>query len=461
MVSTLSTSQAIPVKILFFSHYYTPEGNAPASRTAEHCSRWVRGHESAEVTVITCSPNVPDGRVYPGYRNRIWPQRQVIDGVNVIRVWTLIRPHSGRLGLMLNYLSYLMSSLFAFVFFVRRPNVIVATTPQFFCGIAGILASWIKWCPVVLEVRDIWPESIVTVGALRRGLLIRTLERMERWMYRSASHIVAVGPGYRDNIVSKADVANRISIVTNGVDPEQFRPKPDCEEFTRRYGLTDRFVCSYIGTVGRAHGLDVVVRTAERFREAGRTDVVLLIVGGGARLDELRQTVIDRELGDLIKLTGRLNKAEMPDALSSSDVCLVHLSKVDLFEHVIPSKIFETMAMRRPIIMGVEGRAREIVLAAESGVAMEPENDAQLYEILVRMAESPGTVEALGLNGRKFVIEHFNRNELASDMLKIVKRTAAGETFRCEDPDWGRGAADQTANGEIAPTPDDHSACQA
>ena len=390
------------------------------------------------MTVITCAPNVPDGQVYPGYKNRIWPQRETIDGVDVLRVWTLLRQNPGRLALILNYISYLFSALFAFVFFVRRPNVIVATTPQFFCGIAGVLASWLKWRPLVLEVRDIWPESIVTVGAIEQGFVIRSLERLERWMYRSASHIVTVGPGYRDNILSKVDVKDRISMVTNGVDPDHFEPKKDCQAFRQRYELGERFVCSYVGTVGMAHGLDVVIRAAERFKQDGRNDVVFVVVGGGAKLDQMRRTVAERDLHDLIKLTGRLDKAEIPNALAASDACLVHLSKVDLFEHVIPSKIFETMAMERPIIMGVRGRARDIVLSAESGVAMEPEDDAQLFKILSWMVGAPESVEQMGHNGRNFVVRHFSRDELAKDMLSIIKRTASGESFCLPDRDWGQ-----------------------
>lgn len=437
----LAHDLSVPVKIVFFSHYYSPEGNAPASRTSDHCLRWGRDVDVEEVTVITCVPNVPDGVVYSGYRNRFWPQCETIDGIDVIRVWTFIRPNPGRMGLILNYLSYLASALFAFVFFVRRPDVIVATTPQFFCGVAGVLASWLKWRPLVLEVRDIWPESIVTVGAIKRGLLIRTLEMMERWMYRSASHLVTVGPGYRDNILAKADVQDRISIVTNGVDPDQFLPDDDCNAFVQRYELGGRFVCSYIGTVGMAHGLDVLIRTAERFKEQdhkqqARKEVVFLVVGGGSTLNAMRQTVQDKGLGDWIKLTGRLDKSEIPHALAASDACLVHLSKVDLFEHVIPSKIFETMAMERPIIMGVRGKARDIVLAANSGVAMEPESDSELFEILDWMVNHPDSVDQQGHNGRQFVIQHFNRNVLAADMLDILKRTANGEAFQLEDRHW-------------------------
>ncbi len=425
------------MNIVFFSHYYVPEGNAPASRTAEHCSRWVSGNgKRHHITVITCTPNVPDGRIYPGYRNRWWPQRDTIDGVDVIRVWTYIRPNPGKVGLIFNYLSYLISALFAFLFLVRRPDVVIATTPQFFCGVAGILAGWLKWCPVVLEVRDIWPESIVTVGAFRRGKLIRLLESLERWMYRGATNLVTVGPGYRENILSKVDVDDRISVVTNGVNPEQFQPNVDCRAFARRYELQDRFVCSYIGTVGMAHGLDVVVRAAERVRLAGRTDIVFLIVGGGARLEGLQEIVARRNLGDWIKFTGRLNKSEIPHALAASDACLVHLSKVDLFEHVIPSKIFETMAMERPIIMGVRGRARDIVLAARGGVAMEPENDQQLTEILEWMSRDRMAVEAMGLRGRAFVKQHFDRGVLAEEMLRVVEATAAGMSCVLPDRDW-------------------------
>ena len=426
----------MPLNIVFFSHYFTPEGNAPASRTAEHCKRWVGENTDVVATVITCAPNVPDGQVYPGYQNRFLPQRETIDGIDVIRVWTYIRPNPGRFGLIVNYLTYLVSALIACVFMVRRPSVVIATSPQFFCGVAGIIAGKLKRCPVVLEVRDIWPESIVTVGAIRRGIVIRTLERIERWMYRSANHVVTVGPGYRDNILSKVNVRDRISMVTNGVDPEQFIPDAGFSHLTERYDLADRFVCSYIGTVGRAHGLDIVVRAAERLREMNRDDIVFLIVGGGTKLQELRETISERKLDAWVKTTGRLDKSEMPDALAASDACLVHLSKVDLFEHVIPSKIFETMAMEKAIIMGVRGRARDIVMEASCGVALEPENDNQLFEILDRMAEDREAVQEMGRRGRDFVIKFFNRDELAADMLEIVRRTADGEVFCLPDRRW-------------------------
>ena len=435
------------MQIVFFSHYYAPEGNAPASRTAEHCQRWAQCDEH-RVTVITCAPNVPDGRVYSGYRNRFRPTREVIDGVEVIRVWTWIRPGGGKLSLMLNYLSYLVTALLTFFFVVRRPDVILATTPQFFCGIAGVVAGKLRRVPTVLEVRDIWPESIVTVGAMKRGWMIRVLEKLERWMYRHATHLVAVGPGYRENILEKVDVRDRISMVTNGVDPAQFAPVTDDGELRKRYDLGERLVCSYIGTIGRAHGLEIVVRAAQRLQDSQAEQIAFLIVGGGANLDHLRQAVIEAGVQDRVVLTGRLDKSQMPAVLAASNVCLVHLSKVDLFEHVIPSKIFETMAMEKPIIMGVKGRAREIVLQAEAGVPLEPENDEELANLLDQFFDSPEALVEMGKRGRGFVKEYFDRDLLASDLLQILERVSRQEEFCFPDRVWDQQDSWKVTAGE-------------
>lgn len=451
------------MQIVFFSHYYAPEGNAPASRTAEHCQRWAQCDEH-RVTVITCAPNVPDGKVYPGYRNRFRPTREMIDGVEVIRVWTWIRPGGGKLSLMLNYLSYLITALLTFFLVVRRPDVILATTPQFFCGIAGVLAGKLRRVPTVLEVRDIWPESIVTVGAMKRGWVIRALEKLERWMYRSADHLVTVGPGYRDNILEKVNVRDRISMVTNGVDPARFTPVADDGQLRKRYDLGDRLVCSYIGTIGRAHGLEIVIRAAQRLQETQSEQIAFLVVGGGANLDHLRQAVEDAGVQDRVVLTGRLDKSQMPAVLAASDVCLVHLSKVDLFEHVIPSKIFETMAMEKPIIMGVKGRARDIVLQAGAGVPLEPESDEELARFLDQRFDQPETLVEMGKRGRGFVMKYFDRDLLAADLLQILERVGRGDVFCHPDRRWepqdswdassGAGSLRESISGQQTPDAD-------
>ena len=410
------------MKIVFFSHYFPPEGNAPASRTHEHTKRWVAaGHE---VTVITCAPNVPDGVVYDGYRNTVWPQRETVDGIEVVRTWTYVAANSGGTKRILNYISYLLSAVLTFLFFCRRPDVIVATSPQLFCGWAGVIASWLKWRPFILEIRDIWPESIVTVGAMKKGLFVRILELMEVWMYRSASHIVAVGNGYRNNIMAKADVADRISVVTNGVDPEQFEPREKSPSFLEEHGLSGRFVCSYVGTIGMAHGLDVVIRSAHRLKESGRNDIAFCLVGDGAQRAVLKSQVVEMGLESMVRFTGRLPKSKMPEVLASSNCLLIHLKKTDLFETVIPSKIFEAMAMERPLVMGVRGESAEIVRRSGSGVDIEPDNDHELTDAVVLLCDDEDFYQSLCASGRVFVAEHYSRDVLAEKFLAILKSVA-------------------------------------
>lgn len=418
------------MRIVFFSHYFPPESNAPASRTYEHAKRWVEaGHK---VTVITCAPNVPNGKVYEGYKNRIWPQRETVDGIDVLRVWTFVAANNGKRRRAANYLSYLFSAVLGFLFFCRRPDVIIATSPQFFCGWAGVIGSWLKWVPNIVEVRDIWPESIVTVGAMDKGFKIRLLEAMERWMYHGANHIVTVGNGYRENILSKIDGENKVSVITNGVDTNQFDPQDHCPEFRREHEVNGQFVCSYVGTIGMAHALDVVVRAANQLKEQGRNDILFMMVGDGAKREELEAMVQDQGLEDMVRFTGRLPRTDMPRALASSDCLLVHLRKTQLFETVIPSKIFEAMAMERPVVMGVRGEAAEIVRRANSGVFMEPENEQDLVDAVTKLADDREFYQSLCREW--YAKQHFSRDRLADEYLDIIQAVADGSRVPTPEP---------------------------
>lgn len=410
------------MRILFFSHYFPPEGNAPASRVYEMSRRCVdAGHE---VTVITCAPNQPDGVVYEGYKNRLY-QTEQRDGIRVVRIWTYLAANRGTTRRIINFVSFMVSAVLASLL-QRRPDVIVATSPQFFCGWAGLLASWLRWRPFVLEIRDIWPESIVAVGAMNKPRLIRILEWFERRLYAGATHIVAVGNGYKRNMVGKGVPNEKVSIVTNGADLEFFAPRSPDLELKRRYVGEDDFVCAYIGTIGMASGLDVVLRAASRFKEAGRTEIKFLIVGDGAERESLQAQADELGLDNVI-LTGRQDKQLMPAFQSIADVILVHLRKVDLFRSVLPSKVFEAAAMERPIIMGVEGDAAELVRAAGAGICIEPENESDLLEALTRLHDDPDLARSLGKAGRRYITEHYNRDHLAQRYLDILLHVARRE----------------------------------
>ncbi len=404
------------MRILVFSHYYYPEGNAPASRMSAVCSRWAsQGHE---VEVITCAPNVPDGVVYEGYSNRLL-QSEILEGVRVTRVWTYLSANKGSVRRILNYLSYMLAALFV-SWFRRRPDVIVATSPQFFCGWAGLLAARmrIRRVPFVLEIRDLWPDSIVAVGAMRNRRLLGILHRLERWLYAGSDHIVTVGEGYWEDLVEKGVPREKLSIIPNGVDRGLFWPR-QATDMPARFGMQNRFTCAYVGTIGMAAGLKVVIEAAELLRDRGRNDISFLLVGDGADRERLERVAREKGL-DNLAFSGRLPRENMPEVLAATDVCLVHLRKVDLFTRVMPSKIFEMAAMKRPIILGVAGKAAKLLRRANAGVCIEPENAQELVDAVCSLASDPTACRAYGESGHDYVVKNYDRAVLADKYCNIL-----------------------------------------
>ena len=404
------------MRILVFSHYYYPEGNAPASRMSAVCSHWAsQGHD---VEVITCAPNVPNGVVYEGYANRLL-QFETLEDVRVTRVWTYLSANRGTVRRILNFLSYMLAATFV-SWFRRRPDVVVATSPQFFCGWAGYLASRmrIRRVPFVLEIRDLWPDSIVAVGAMRNKGLLRLLYRLERWLYAGSDHIVTVGEGYWEDLVDKGVPCEKLSIVPNGVDRGIFWPR-EPTDMLARFGMQDRFTCAYVGTIGMAAGLEVVIEAAEQLRDLGRNDISFLLVGDGAERERLERIAQEKGL-DNLTFTGRLPKEKMPEVLAATDVCLVHLRKVDLFKRVMPSKIFEIAAMKRPIILGIAGHAAKFLKAANAGVCIEPENARELVDAVCALTSDPAACRAYGQSGHDYVVENYDRAILADKYVNIL-----------------------------------------
>jgi len=410
------------MRILYLTHYFPPEGNAPASRVYEMSKRWVRqGHE---VTVITCAPNAPAGVLYPGYRNRL-VQRECMDGIDVLRVWTYLAANKGTVRRIANYLSFMLTGSIAGLL-VRRPDVVIATSPQFFCGWAGVLVRWFRRLPFILEIRDIWPESVTAVGAMHNRRVVALLERLERRMYAAATHIVTVGEGYKGKLVERTVRPEQISVVTNGVDADVYHPREADADLAAHHRLTGRFVCAYVGTIGMACGLDVVLRAGRMLNAKGRDDVQFLLVGDGASREQLAQQVRVEGL-DNVLLVGRQPKDKVPAFLSIANACLVHLKKRDLFATVLPSKIFEAAAMGKPIVLGVAGHAAEVVQRAGAGICIEPENEGDLVAAVERLADDRALGLSLGEAGRQHVLQYYNRDTLAQDYLEVIHRVCGSE----------------------------------
>ncbi len=410
--------------ILFLSHYFPPEVNAPASRTYEHCKQWVEdGHR---VTVVTCAPNHPRGEVYEGYKNHLYSTEE-IDGVKVVRLWTYVTANEGFLKRTINYVSYMIAVIMA-VPFLERIDVVISTSPQFFNGLAGYFVSRLKRVPWILEIRDLWPESILAVGAITNKTVIRGLERLEMFAYRKADRIVPVTDAFASYMVGKGIDPGKIEVIKNGVDLSFYEVRAKDAALLSELGIEGKFIVSYFGTHGMAHHLETILEAAELLRD--RDDIVFLLVGDGAERKRIQQMRDDKNLDNVIML-GQQSKQKMPAMWAISDVSLVLLKKMDLFKTVIPSKIFESMAMKKPILIGVEGESRQIIEEARAGLAIEPENSRELADAVLKLAASPQLCEELGNSGREYATANFDRRILARRYSDLITTMVNGGCESC------------------------------
>jgi len=403
------------VKILFLTHYFPPEVNAPASRTYEHARRWVAdGHD---VTVITGVPNHPHGQLFPGYRNR-WLQREEVDGIHVIRSWMYLTSNQGFTRRTLNYVLFAVTAVLASLR-APRPDVVIATSPQFFCGLAGAVVSRLKRRPFVLEVRDLWPDSIVQLGQLESGVVVRLLEAVETALYRSAAGIVVNTRAFIDHIAARGIPRERIELIYNGIDPDLFRPQPPDAELLREHGLEGKHVIAYIGTLGLAHGLATIVEAADLLRDDPRLAFVL--IGDGADRERIETEARERSLTNL-HMVGLRPRDEVPRWIASSALLLVMLRDLPVFRTVIPSKLFEFWAQERPIVLAApEGECRSLLEEDRSGYAIRPEDAASLAKAIRRVLDQPDDAAARARRGRERVERDFLRDELARRMARFLE----------------------------------------
>lgn len=355
------------MRILFLTDNFPPEVNAPATRTFEHCQEWVKA--GAEVTIITGEPNFPQGKVYAGYKNHFY-KKETIDGIKVIRVWTYIVPNKGILKRTLDFISFSITSFFAGLF--QKADIIIATSPQFFTALSARTLHFWKHTPWIMEVRDLWPESIKTVGAIKQGKIIRYWEWQEERCYNSAKKIVVVTDTFKKKLIERGFPENKIEVIKNGVNIELFKPIRKDQELLDKLGLRDKKIIGYIGTHGMAHKLDFILRCAKDMES--QNDFHFLFLGDGGKKEDLLKLKEKLKCTNVTMLP-LVSKKEVKRYISILDICLINLRKDPLFTTVIPSKIFENAAMAIPILMGVEGEAQEIVESYGAGLCFEPENE--------------------------------------------------------------------------------------
>ena len=401
-------------RILIITQYFPPEVAAGANRAYEHAKHWVKF--GAEVTVVTCFPNYPTGTIPDKYKGLKYLEEN-IDGIKVIRTFTYATPNKGFFKRVLSYFSFMFSSVIQSYNKIGKQDIIIASSPPYTVGISGMVLGKLKKIPFVFEVRDLWPESIVQLGQVKNRFIIKLLEWIELRMYKGASLIVGISDPFVDFISSKGIPKEKIKIIKNGVNLELFQPQEPDVKLKNSLGFSDKFIVSYFGTFGLAQGLESILRTAEILKV--NNNIHFLFIGDGADREKLLDFKKIKDLSNTTILKP-LAKEELVKYYSISDVMLVPLRKLSLFDSALPSKMFEIMAMGKPIIHTVDGEARKLLDKENVGKYIEAENYKELAEAITSVSVNSQWLNNASINGRNLVEKGFDRKELAQKYFRII-----------------------------------------
>jgi len=421
------------VKILYVSQYFPPEMGAPAARAAELAQHWAEA--GLEVSVLTGFPNHPTGIVPPEWRARLRRLifRESAGRVNVFRTWLWPLPNRKAHERMRNYASFCLSAALRGLA-LSRSDVVIATSPQLLVGLSGCWIALTRQIPFVFEVRDLWPESLTAVGAgSENSLLYHALGAIAKFLYQRADLIVVVAPAFKDHLMRHWRIpAEKIAVVENGVESDLFAPGLPAANYALRRQLAAerKFLVTYIGTMGNAHGLETLLDAAAQLRKQN-PDVLFFLIGEGAEKARIKSLAESRGL-DNVRFLDQQPREQIPAFISASDACLVLLKKTDVFKTVIPTKMLEFMSCARPVILGVDGQARQIVEEAGAGLVIEPENAEALAAAINQLAANRELGESLGRKGREHILRYYSRQEMAEKYTGILetllKKLRAGDT---------------------------------
>ncbi len=406
------------VRILFLTENFPPERNAAASRVYERACYWTDWKH--EVTVLTGCPNFPEGRVYEGYRNR-WYEVECMSGIRVVRVKTFIAPNEGVILRTLDFVSYMLSAFTAGLF-QQRPDVVVATSPQFFTAVGGWALARARRLPFVFELGDLWPASITAAGVMHDNALLRLIERLELFLYGQSAAVVALSESFKHNLVTRGISPEKIHVIINGVDLRAYSWRPRDKLLAQELGLNGCFVVGYLGTHGLAHALERVLDAAALLKDV-EPSVRFLFVGAGAVREGLVRAAEARGLSNVMFVHAQ-PKERMPAFWSLCDLALVHLKNTPLFSTVIPSKIFEAMGMGIPLLLAApEGEATRLIRETSAGEIVPPEAPAELARAIRRLSRDRDQWRTLAEHSRIAAVQ-FSRERQAKEMIGVLEDVA-------------------------------------
>ena len=381
------------MRILYLHQFFITREGIGGTRSYEFARRFAAsGHE---VRMVTAGEG-----------------RRLVDGIEVVGVAgayadymsATALPHPRRIAAFLRFAAG--SALAALR--SPRPDVIYATSPPLTMALPALLAALRHRAPFVFEVRDLWPEAPIQMGALRNPLLRAGARALERLAYRRAAAVVAVSP-------------ERVELVPNAADLELFRPDADGRGLRERLGLGDRFVCAYFGAMGEANDLTAVIEAAALLRER---EIAFVMLGGGKRRPALERLALERGADNVLFLDPVPDKRSVAELAAASDACLTIFKDVPVLATNSPNKLFDTFAAGRPAIVNMNGWMRELVERHEAGLYVRAGDASDLADKVARLAANPDLARRLGRNARALAEREFDRDRLAERLLALLERTA-------------------------------------
>jgi colanic acid biosynthesis glycosyl transferase WcaI len=408
------------MRILYLTQYFYPEIGATQTRAYEMASGLARaGHQ---VTILTEVPNHPQGIIHPAYRGHLWVRERMED-IQVLRVWVKASSIKNPAARICFYLTYMLNATLAgLCLATERYDLIYATSPPLLVGAAGLALSLLRRLPFVFEVRDLWPESAIELGEINRPAAVRLAQAIADLCYRRAARTVAVTQGIYDRLQQKGIGPERLALIPNGANTDLYRPGPRDASICKRLGLEGKFVLIYAGLHGLIHGTESIIECARLLQQY--KDILFILIGEGVRKMHLMSLAQEYALDNILFLPAQ-PECDLPRYLSCADAGLATTKRLPLCEGTIPVKMFSYMACGLPVILAVRGEARQILERAGAGIAVEPEDPAQLCEAILRLKADPEFRRECGRRGREFVLENYDRKAMArrlEELLQAVKQ---------------------------------------
>lgn len=402
---------------LLLTQYYPPETGAPQNRL-HSLARFLASKE-IKVEVFTAMPNYPVNRIMEGYRGK-WCATETMDRVTVNRSWIFVPKSRDVIARLLNYFSFVFTSFFSLL---RHPpgDYLFCESPPLFLGITAVIVARWKNMKMIFNVSDLWPESAEKLGLVANRPLLSLAYRLEKWIYRNAWLITGQTQGIVANIQSRFP-GKTVLWLPNGVDLH-FAEMPGTVDWRSRWAVqSEEFVVLYAGILGHAQGLEVIIRAAEKLKQ---DKVRFVIAGDGPEKEALVRMAEDLKLHNVI-FQDNVPKNEMAGMIRTCSAFVVPLRKLDLFKGAIPSKLFEPLALGKPVLLGVEGEARRLFIEeGKAGLFFEPENADHLTEAIRQLKQNPEMASVLGQNGREYVHRMFDRAKIHESFVNKVRSISA------------------------------------